>query len=542
MGKEILVDATTRAQEPFKAKPQRRGLSILSIMALLAIVALSLYVVFRGIAFLDPGYTWLDRLFAVFLLGAELFIFTHAIAYLLTTIKATGRYTITKERVFAPAVEPATAVIIAAFNEEPSLLEETVISAINLDYAQKKVCIVDDSTNEDLRRGIQDLAQRYGCVYVHRRNRRGYKAGAINDLMKTLSQKYMAVFDADQKPVHNFLNQTIPFLEEDPKLAFIQTPQFYNNTENSPVAFGAAHQQAVFYEYICEGKSVSDAMFSCGSNIVYRTDALRSIGGFNEKSVTEDFATAFRLHLKRWKSLYYNYVYVYGLGPESLSGYFTQQMRWALGTLGVFKSVILEFFRRPRSLHSGQWWEYFVSGSYYLVGWANLFFIICPVSFLLFNIRPLIADPIFYAAAFLPYFIFSMGTFYLSMGSRGYKARALLIGQSLGFISIWVLLNAAVMALFNVKRPFGVTPKGAGEKLSVRYIMPQLTLMILSLAAVGVGIYRLSNVLDTVVIINMVLATYHACLLGMVFYFNRSFKPYQPRPIFIETEGQNMFG
>ncbi len=537
MGKDIFLDTATGAKEPFATKPERRGLSILSTSALLALVALSVYVVFRGMAFFGPGYSLLDRLFALLLLCAELFIFTHAVGYSLSTIKATGRYTITKEHVFTPLDEPATAVIIATFNEEPGILEETVISAINLDYAQKKVYIVDDSTDEELRKGIQDLAGKYGCVYVYRNNRRGYKAGAINDLMKNLSQKYMAVFDADQKPVHNFLTQTIPFLEQDPKLAFIQTPQFYHNTESSPVAFGAAHQQAVFYEYICEGKSVSDAMFSCGSNIVYRTEALRNVGGFDEKSVTEDFATALRLHLKHWKSLYYNYIFVYGLGPESLSGYFTQQMRWALGTLGVFKRNIVQFFRAPMSLRPSQWWEYFVSGFYYLVGWANFIFIISPVAFLLAGVRPLIADPIFYAAAFLPYFIFSMGIFYLSMGRRGYKARALFIGQSLGFISIWVLMNAAVMAFFNIKRAFGVTPKGVSGKLSIKYIAPQLTLMILSLAAVAAGIYRLTTALDTVVIINTMWAAYHVFMLGMVFYFNRSFKPYRARPVFKEAGG-----
>lgn len=532
MGKEILVDATTRAEGPLKTKPQGRGLSILSIMVLLAIVALSLYVVFRGIAFFSPGYTWLDRLFAVFLLCAELFIFIHAIAYLVTVIKATGRYTITKAHVFTPVEKSTAAVIIATFNEEPSIVEETVISAINLDYAQKKVYIADDSTNEDLRRGIQDLAERYNCVYVHRHNRRGYKAGAINDLMKTLSEKYIAVFDADQKPIHSFLTHTILFLEENPRLAFIQTPQFYHNAENSAVAAGAAHQQAVFYEYICEGKSVSDAMFSCGSNVVYRTEALRSIGGFDEKTVTEDFATAFRLHLKHWGSLYYNYVYVYGLGPESLPSYFTQQMRWALGTLSTFKSVIFEFFKRPWALRSSQWWEYSISGSYYLVGWANFFFILCPIAFLLAGVRPLIAAPLFYVAAFLPYFIFSMGTFYLSMGRRGYSAKALFKGQSLSFITIWILMNAAVMAFFNIKRAFGVTRKGIGERLDVKYIAPQLTLMILSLAAIAVGIYRVTNGLDLVVIINTIWATYHAFLLGMVFYFNRPSRGYPDIHIF----------
>lgn len=537
MGKGILVDTAIRAEEPFVTKPKRRSLSILSTFALLAIVGLSFYVVFRGITFFGLGYSLVDRLFAVFLLCAEFFILVHAIAYFLTTIKATGRYRVTKEHVFIPAVEPATAVIIATFNEEPSILEETVISVVNLDYPQKKVYIVDDSTDANLRRGIQQLAERYDCVYVHRDTRRGYKAGAINDLMKSLSEKYMAVFDADQKPAHNFLTQTMPFLEEDPKLAFIQTPQFYHNAENSPVAFGAAHQQAVFYEYICEGKSVSDAMFSCGSNIVYRTEALRNIGGFDEKSITEDFATAFRLHLKGWKSLYYNYVSVYGLGPESLPGYFTQQMRWALGTLGVLKHIIGQFFRKPKSLRPGQWWEYFTSGSYYLVGWANFLFIICPIAFLLAGIRPLIAEPLFYAAAFLPYFVFSMGTFYLSMGRRGYKARGLFIGQSLGFITIWVLMNASVMALFNIKRAFGVTPKGVSGKLSVKYITPQLVLMILSLAAVAVGIFRLVSALDIAVVVNVIWAAYHAFLLGMVFYFNRSFKPYQARSVFAESEG-----
>jgi len=537
MGKDIFLDTATRAEEPFETKPERHGLSVLSTLALVVLVALSSYVVFRGIAFFGPGYSLLDRLFAVLLLCAELFIFIHATAYFLTAIKATGRYTITKEHVFTPVVEPTTAVVIATFNEEPSILEETVISVVNLDYPNKKVYIVDDSTNEELRRGIQDLTEKYGCQYVHRDQRRGYKAGAINDLMKSLSEKYIAVFDADQKPAHNFLTQTIPFLEEYPKLAFIQTPQFYHNTESSPVAFGAAHQQAVFYEYICEGKNVSDAMFSCGSNIVYRAEALRNVGGFDEKSVTEDFATALRLHLRGWKSLYYNYVSVSGLGPESLSGYFTQQMRWALGTLGVFKSMIGQFFRGPRSLRPGQWWEYFVSGSYYLVGWANFVFIICPVAFLIAGIRPLIANPLFYAAAFLPYFIFSMGIFYLSMGRRGYTPRALFIGQSLGFISIWVLMNAAVMAFLNIKRAFGVTPKGVSGKLSVKYIAPQLALMLLSLAAVAVGIYRLTNALDQVVIINIIWAAYHAFLLGMVFYFNRSFKPYQARPVFREQKG-----
>ncbi len=538
MGKQVLFDSTG-IKETLEAKSPRHSLSILSSVALLAIVALSFYAVFRGIAVFGPGYTLLDRLFAIVLLGVECFIFIQAIAFLLVTIKATKRYKVTKEYLFAPAMEPATAVLIATFNEEPSILEETVISVVNLDYAQKTIYIVDDSTNENLRQGIQDLAEKYGCGFVHRDNRRGYKAGAINDLMKSLSEKYMAVFDADQKPVHDFLTQIIPLLAEDPKLALVQTPQFYHNAGSSPVAFGAAHQQVIFYEYICEGKSVSDAMFTCGSNVVYRVEALRDISGFDEKSLTEDFATGLRLHMKGWKTLYYNRVSVYGLGPETLSGYFTQQMRWALGMFQVFKRMIILFIKEPRALHLIQWWEYFVSASYFLIGWAYFFSIIFPIAFLLVGVRPLIVDPILYLAAFLPYFIFSMGFFYLLMGKRGYKVEALFIGQALRFVSIWTLMNAAVMVLFNIKRAFGVTPKGASGKLDIKYLIPQLVLIVLSLAAVAVGIYKLINSLDLILIINIIWAAYHAFMLGMVFYFNRPSKPYQARLVF-EEAGVNL--
>ncbi len=121
------------------------------------------------------------------------------------------------------------------------------------------------------------------------------------------------------------------------------------------------------------------------------------------------------------------------------------------------------------------------------------------------------------------------------MGKRGYKARALFIGQALRFVSIWTLMNAAVMVLFNIKRPFGVTPKGVSGKLAIKYLTPQLTLIALSLAAVAVGIYKLVSSLDMILIINIIWAAYHAFMLGTVFYFNRPFKPCQASPIFEEA-------
>ena len=506
--------------------------SIIYVLVAVVLTLLCIYAVFRGASLFNPGYRWFDHVFAVLLLMAEFFLLFHSIGYLLSTLKATKGYKLTKTRVFIPLSEPPVAVIIASFNEPPAMLEDTIISVTNLDYANKRIYLLDDSTKEDLRKGAEALAAKHGCIYVHREHRRGYKAGAINDLLRHLEQKYVAIFDADQKPTYNFLKEIIPFLEEDDKLALVQTPQFYGNTEYSAVAFGAAHQQAVFYEYICEGKSVSGAMFCCGTNVVLRTEALCSVGGFDETSVTEDFATSVRLHIKGWKSLYYNLVFVQGLGPETLAGYFTQQTRWAMGTLGVFKQVVAQFPCHPKALPLSQWWEYTLSGSYYFVGWAWFIFIISPIVFVLFGVRPVIADPLLYLAAFAPYFVLSLYNFYFSMIKRGYRVRDLFKGQAIGFVSFWVLMQAAVAAMLGRKRAFGVTPKGAGGKLPWRYLTPHLLLLALSASAVILGLYEVIVALNFVFLVNVFWALYHGVLLSSVLYFNRAFAEYPDEHIF----------
>jgi len=222
--------------------------SLIYGLIVVALTLLCVYATFRGASLFNPGYRGIDRFFAILLLGAEAFILLHGIGYFAAAFRATKGYKVTKTRLFVPSTESPVAVIIASFNEEPAMLEDTIVSITNLDYHNKRVYLLDDSTKEDLQKGAETLAETYGCTYVHRINRRGYKAGAVNDLLKVIGEKYLAIFDADQKPAYNFLKEVIPLLEEDEKLAFVQTPQFYANTEHSRVALGVYYQQAVFYE------------------------------------------------------------------------------------------------------------------------------------------------------------------------------------------------------------------------------------------------------------------------------------------------------
>jgi cellulose synthase (UDP-forming) len=505
---------------------------------LLILSLLSVYLVFRTLALFAADYRPIDRVASVFLFGAELFSLVHAVGYLLGTIKARRGYKVPREHPFAAYVEPPVAVLIASFNEPEHVLEETVAAVASMDYGPKFLYLVDDSTRDEARRGAEGLAARYGARLVRRGQRRGYKAGAINDLLPHLEEPYLAIFDADARPVTTFLRELVPLIDRDPGLAFVQTPQYYERTESLPVASISASQQAVFFEYICEGKDTSGAMFFCGTNGIFRRDALLSIGRrigdrteyLDESSVTEDFATSLSLHQRGWRSLYYNRVYVYGMGPETLSAYFTQQMRWARGNLGVFPRLLWEMVRRPRSLRLAQWWEYFLTCTYYFVGWTNFCFMIMPILFLLFGVRPLIADPVAYLAAFVPYLFASLCFFYINMVRRGQRLRDLWLGQALGFATFWIYMKAAVAAMLGRARAFGVTPKGVGGKLPVRALWPQGTLLVLSYAAGVWGILRYLYLNRAItLLVNVMWSWYHvALLLPLFYYFNRRVE-IQPR-------------
>ena len=70
----------------------------------------------------------------------------------------------------------------------------------------------------------------------------------------------------------------------------------------------------------------------------------------------------------------------------------------------------------------------------------------------------------------------------------------------------------------------------------MRYAIPQLVLVLLSLDAVVISVYKLIVKLGLVAVVDMIWAVCHTFMLGMVFYFNRYFEPYEPKPIFVELQ------
>lgn len=494
-------------------------------LVLMSVMAIIVYVVVRAVFFGYADYSGVDKISSLFLLIGEFFIIFHGIGYVMNVARAYNAKKMQEKSDETAHVkmkeEPSVAIIVAARHEPRQVLEDTFISLVNLNYKNKEVYFLDDSSDEKYKMEADEITKELGVKLFRREIRHGAKAGIINDCLKTLDHKYVAVFDADQCPLPEFLNRVVPIMETDDRLAFVQTPQFYTNTEESRVAKAASFQQAVFYEYICEGKSSQDAMFCCGTNIVFRIEALRDVGGFDESTVTEDFATSFKLHQKKWRSLYYNHTYAFGMAPENLTGYLKQQYRWANGTISVLKKVLFGLITRPFSLKFRQWWEYFLSGSYYMVGFAFFKLMLFPALYLLFKVPSFFINPDIYLLTFLPYIMLTMTVFYTVLGDRHYTVKDLFLGQLLGSITFTVYVRAAVSSLLGIKTTFGITEKVKGAVIPYFRLWPQLSILAISYGAMVWGFNRFIYEREPAILINSFWAAYHCFVLSSVFYFNR---------------------
>lgn len=530
----------------------RAKLFVLTLTA--AMLSIFLYLMARTVLFVISARLWQEIAVGLMLLLAEGFTMLHAFGYFLNVyhgLAAADLPRITRGTVPELKDFPPVAIVVASYKEPLDILEDTLTCFYNLTYPNKHIFFLDDTRYDLLkddqkkmaqyRASIDELCQRIG-VNLFRRPWRGAKAGMINDFLDFLAdkpvaqacltsfedrprnepEKYIIVFDADMNPLPDFVEPLVAFMELHQKLAFIQTPQYYSNFEANRVAKAAGLQQAVFYEYICEGKSAQDAMFCCGTNVILRREALLDVGGFDETSVTEDFATSLRFHMNGWSSAYLNKICAFGMGPEDLGGYFKQQFRWALGTVGLLRSIAREFARGPSRLPAAKWWEYFLSGTHYFVGWVFIVMAVCPLLYLFTDTPSYFARPELYFLFFLPYIILTVTIFLYSMSQRKYRFRELAQGILLQAITFPVYMQASLQGIMGVRGSFGITPKGGSTALPMYKLWPQLGLALACLGGFTWGMLRLYNGDGPALALltNSGWCLYHFAILSSTLFFN----------------------
>jgi cellulose synthase (UDP-forming) len=442
-----------------------------SLAARILILANVMTASFYAVWWFTPGHTGVPTLF-VLLAVAEGFTFVHHLG-LWWAIWAT--------KVTPPPPSRTTFsidVFIPTRGEPLDVLRRTVQAAVAMDLAHETF-VLDDASRPE----VQQLAERLGAKYMARdpHNQQGAKAGNLNFGLRHAHSELIAIFDADHVPRRDFLTRLVGYFE-DPDLAFVQTPQYYANSDRNRVARGAYQQQAIFYGPICRGKNGLQSAFCCGTNVLFRRQALIEVGGFNEKSVVEDFVTSMRIHRRGWGSVYYPYVLAVGMGPSNLRTYFSQQFRWARGSVGALFS--LEPFKPGFTL--AQRVQYLMATTFYMIGGITAIYIILPLLYLFFGWSAFSASSATFVFFYVPYLVLALITVRWGLGGR-FRLEHL----QYTFGAFPVYLVASLAALLHIPARFRVTSKQeshSGDRSPVLAWVP-VAASVVTVVAIVVGLF-----------------------------------------------------
>ena len=376
------------------------------------------------------------------------------------------------------------AVVIPVFNEDPIMVRDTALSALLALKDRGDVYVLDDSTDEDIKKKIDDL-KLIGINVFRRNERRGYKAGAVNDWLQTYGSGYdlMAIFDADQRPKSSFFDEILKYFD-DPSVAFVQVPQVYSELETG-ISVASFWQQQPFLRIVMKGRK--DSAFSLGSGTVYRTRVLEDVGGLDEQTVTEDVATSIDLHSRGWRSIYSDRNLVwYGEPPKDLKAYLQQQARWSLGNFQILPKLL------KSDLKFNQFLDYIASWMYWFKeGPLTFFEILAPVFFLLLSKPFMRIDAMIYISAYLPFFLSTLIVF-IAAARDYYGWKGFAFHQTVELLAFPSITSSFVAWLMRKKRPFIRTPKEA-RKLPFRETLPYWIIILMLVASVVKGVILLTT-------------------------------------------------
>ncbi len=245
---------------------------------------------------------------------------------------------------------PYVTLQLPIFNEK-YVVERLVEAVCKIDYPKDllEIQILDDSTDE-----TQHIANRlvekyknagFDIVCIHREDRTGFKAGALEQGLKIAKGEFVGIFDADFVPEKDFLQKTIPFFGNK-EIGMVQTRWGHINRDYSLLT----KIQALFLdghfviEHIARNRSGRFLNFN-GTAGIWRKQAIEDAGGWQHDTLTEDLDLSYRAQLAGWKFLYLPDVVAPAELPVEMSAFKSQQHRWAKGSVQTAKKLIPVIFK-----------------------------------------------------------------------------------------------------------------------------------------------------------------------------------------------------
>jgi len=181
------------------------------------------------------------------------------------------------------------AILYCCYND---FSENALKSILQLNYESKTVYILDDSTDNSVRNQIDNFANKYGVKVLRRKERKGWKAGAINNALEKVDADYIVLADSDEILPRDFIEKTLAYFS-DPKIAFVQANHYCYSEENEWVKLMGVGVD-LHWNHYQEYRNKYGLVQLLGHGAIIRADVLKKLGGFPEV-VSEDLALTLKL-------------------------------------------------------------------------------------------------------------------------------------------------------------------------------------------------------------------------------------------------------
>ena len=403
-----------------------------------------------------------------------------------------------------PASFPYVTVQLPLYNER-HVVTRLLDAVMKLDWPTDRlqIQILDDSTDDTTNLITAQLShyQDAGITieHVHRVDRRDFKAGALQDGLKTATGEFLAIFDADFIPAPDFLLRTMPYFANGRNdIGCVQTRWGHINPNSSWLT--RAQAMGIDGHFIVE-QSVRDELQAFlnfnGTGGIWRRQCLEDAGGWQGDTLTEDLDLSYRAQLSGWSIIFKPEIIVPAELPVQLDAFKSQQFRWAKGSIQTAKKLLWHVWQSPEL-----WWRKVLASihmTYYMVHPLLLLNLLLILPLMYSENNLLSFTPIFVLSAFGPSLMYltAMRAQHIKLEQ---PVRRLGILWAVG-IGLSVSNSRAVLeAILGIHSEFKRTPKFAVTKQSdqwqtSQYMLPRNPVVwievLLAIYAIGLMLWSL---------------------------------------------------
>lgn len=248
---------------------------------------------------------------------------------------------------------PFVTVQLPMYNEQ-YVAERCIKSVINFDYPKNKlqIQVLDDSTDittEIARKQVEFYKNKgFDITLHHRIDRSGFKAGALKEALPHAKGEYIVIFDADFVPYPDFLLKTLPYLVQNNKVGFIQTPWEHINKHYSVLTILQAFFMDVHFSVEQLGRNAAGYFMNFnGTSGVWRKQAILEAGNWHSDTLIEDVDLSYRAQLNGWEGRLVDTIKSPAELPADITSFKSQQFRWIKGGVEISRKLLGQVYNYP---------------------------------------------------------------------------------------------------------------------------------------------------------------------------------------------------